>query len=84
MKDCQEITNIPKIELLEMMEEMIAKGWDVFVKWECELCHERVTLDSPNCFYTCGFLHTLKENGERCGKISYPDKFGLLVMKEKK
>jgi hypothetical protein len=80
----REINELSKEELLPLMEKLISQGWKVFVKWHCP-CGERATVDEPNCFYLEGFIHTLKEDGlTRCGKISHPDKFGLLAIKEKK
>lgn len=66
-------------ELIPLMKDLISKGFEVFVKWTCP-CGERITTDEPNCFFTKGFLHTKKANGNKCGIKSFPTKFGLLVI----
>lgn len=68
-------------ELLKAMEELASQGFSVFVKWTCKKCSERVICDTPNAFYTKGFLHTEKEDGSICNYTSFPDKFGLMVEK---
>lgn len=67
-------------ELIPLMEDLISKGFEVFVKWTCEVCGERVTTNEPNCFFTKGYNHEEKADGSPCGHISFPKKFGLLVM----
>jgi len=62
-------------EIAEMMNYAIEKGWECFIKWECECCGDRVTCNTPNSVFTEGYLH------EDCGHTSFPDKFGLMVMK---
>jgi len=68
-------------ELLKSMEDLISKGFVVFVKWTCEKCLERATCDTPNAFYTQGFTHTKKSDGSICGHTSFPKKFGIVIMK---
>lgn len=77
-----EINDMSKEVLLDLMEELIAEDWVVYVKWNCEKCLERATSDTPNAFFTEGFFHSVKSDGERCGKISHPNKFGLMIMKD--
>jgi len=45
----------------------------IWVKFTCHCCGTRQTLDEPNAFFTEG-MHC-----ERCNKISYPEKFGLMM-----
>jgi hypothetical protein len=71
-------TDMNEKDLLELMEELISKGFIVFVKWTCENCSERATCNEPNAFFTKGFLH------EDCSHISYPKKFGLLAIRRLK
>ena len=66
--------DLPTEEIIEMMKDMIDKGFQCFIKWTCENCGERVTSNTPNVFFTQGYLH------EDCSHVSFPEKFGLMVM----
>jgi len=76
MKD--KYNDVSQEEIVELMNEYIDKGWTCFIKWTCENCRERVVCNTPNTFFTEGYLH------EGCGFYSYPDKFGLVIMKNDK
>ena len=67
--------DLPQEEIVEMMEDMINKGFTCYVKWTCEKCGKRATCNTPNVFFTEGLTH------EDCGHTTYPTKFGLMVMK---
>jgi len=67
--------DLPQEEIVEMMKDMIGKGFDCYVKWTCEKCGGRATCNLPNIFFTKGLTH------ENCGHTSNPTKFGLMVMK---
>lgn len=67
-------------KLLAEMEKLSVQGCACFVKWTCEGCGERVTCDKPNTFFTKGFRHTMKSDNTHCGHISFPTKFGLMIM----
>jgi ribosomal protein L37E len=69
-------------ELLIQMNKMISQGWNVYIKWQCEACHERVTCETPNTFFKEGFVHTEKADGTSCGHTSFPKKFGMMIERE--
>jgi len=69
------IKDVSKDEILSQMKKCIDTGWTCFVKWTCEKCGERVTCNTPNAFFTEGYIH------EDCGHISFPNKFGLVIIK---
>ena len=72
--------NISKDELIKSMDRWINEGAEVFVKWTCPACGERVMCDTPNTFYTDGFLHSEKEDGSVCGCLYYGENgFGFLL-----
>jgi hypothetical protein len=72
--------DITQEELIKEMERLTNLGWICFVKWTCERCQERVTCDLPNTIFTKGYEHTEKDDGTKCGCVSYPERFGLLIM----
>ena len=55
--------------LLRDMDEFIGEGWDVYVKWTCPRCGERVMCETPNTFYAGGFRHAVRADGEPCGFV---------------
>lgn len=68
-------------QLKKAMEKLIADGLICYVKWTCQGCGERVTCTTHNALFIEGYEHTEKKDGSPCGFVSYPEKFGLLVMK---
>lgn len=70
-----EYNDLPEEEIIKLADDMIQKGFIVYFKWNCEKCKERVTCNTPNAFFTEGWVH------EECGYKSFPDKYGLLVEK---
>lgn len=70
----QEHQDLEVPELLEKMNELIERGCEVWVKYTCENCGERVTSNTPNAFFTEGWVH------DDCGFKSFPKKFGLMII----
>lgn len=68
-------------ELIEAMKKFIDEDFICYVKWTCEGCGERVTCSTHNAIFTEGYRHTEKADGSPCGFVSYPEKFGMVVMK---
>jgi hypothetical protein len=73
-KDKKDFKDLPKAELLVRMQELINAGWTVFVKFTCLHCGSRQTSDTPNKLHLGGYTC------EECGKVSYPIRYGLLIM----
>jgi len=67
--------DIPQEEFIEKMKNLTDKGWTVFVKFTCLECGSRQTCITPNAFFTQGY------KCEACNTITYPKKFGMMVMK---
>jgi len=67
--------DLPQEEITDMMNDVIGKGFTCYIKWTCENCGERATSNTPNTFFTEGYIH------EDCGHTTYPTKFGLVVTK---
>lgn len=63
-------------ELIEQVNEILNKrpNANIYVKWTCPNCGDRVTCDTPNTFYTGGFLH------DECGHLYTGDAFGYMLI----
>jgi len=60
-------------ELLPQCINLLENGHSFWAKFTCQHCGARQTSDTKNVFhasYSC----------EECGKISHPDKYGLMIM----
>ena len=68
--------DLPEEKAIEMAQRMVSKGWNVRVKWTCERCGEIVTCNTPNAFFTEGYIH------EDCGHKSFPKELGLIIEKK--
>lgn len=68
-------------QLKKAMEDLISRGFTCYVKWTCEGCGERVTCTTSNAIFTEGYEHTEKKDGSECGFVTYPEKYGLVIMK---
>lgn len=69
--------DIPSEELIRMMRGLIAdSGGNVqlYVKWTCPNCGERVVSTTANVFHKNGYLH------EDCGHLYTGDLYGLLAV----
>ena len=64
---------LPTSELLPMMDKLIEQGFNVFVKWTCPNCGERVTSLDANTFHTAGYMH------DECGHLYTGDEFGIML-----
>ena len=65
--------DLPKNQILKLMDKIIENGMDCYIKWTC-ICGSRQTCDTKNAFFTEGY------KCEECKNITFPDKFGLLAM----
>jgi hypothetical protein len=61
--------NYPLHECAERAEQLIRDGADVYQKWTCGGCGERVTANSANAFTTMGH-HEEKKDGSPCGHVT--------------
>jgi hypothetical protein len=59
----------PLHECAREAEKLIAKGCDVYQKWTCAACGERVTANQPNHWTEQGH-HEEKADGSPCGHIT--------------
>lgn len=66
--------DIPPEQLVKDMDRLIKQGFTVFVKFTCDHCSSRQTCPSPNVLFTKGYTC------EECKKVSYPKKFGMMLM----
>ena len=63
-------------EILRMANEVIQNGGQVYLKWTCPKCGDRVTADEANTYHTSGYIHTDKG----CGYHYKGEMFGFLVV----
>lgn len=70
----EDYKDLPVEQFIKEMDRLIQQGFNVFVKFTCQHCGSRQTDASPNCLFTEGYTC------EECKKVSYPDKFGMMVM----
>jgi hypothetical protein len=78
-KPCRDLIEKAKDDVkvliaLKQIDELIAKGSTVWVKFTCHNCCSRQTSEEPNKFFGRGY------SCEECGKITFPDKIGYSVM----
>ena len=71
MKDHKDL---PLDEWARKADELITAGCVVWAKFTCLHCGARQTADTPNGVCTGGY------SCEECRQISYPEKFGMIVM----
>lgn len=64
-----EASNKPLSRIIEIAEHYLALGAEVYQRWTCEKCGERVTSDNANTFTLQGH-HTEKADGSKCGYIT--------------
>jgi hypothetical protein len=64
-------------ELLRQLDQLIAKGATVFVKWTCPSCGDRCVADEPNQFHPEGYTHTTRDTGAPCGTLYVGPKWGI-------
>lgn len=63
-------------DMLPEINQLIQAGAQVYLKWTCPGCGERVMANEPNCFYEMGFRHT----DPNCGHVYMGRRFGYLVV----
>lgn len=61
-------------ELRGFMEEIMNAGGNVWIKWTCPKCGDRVTANEANTVYMQGYKH------EDCGEVYRGDTYGLFVV----
>lgn len=72
--------DIPWKDLIARMEELAKEGHQVFLKWTCEKCKQRVMAEKPNQVST-----QMKHDEPECGHITDVTKTGggfVLVMRD--
>jgi hypothetical protein len=63
------MSNYPFYEVAEKASELIRAGADVYQKFTCGQCGNRLTMDEPNIFYkegscdNCGHITNIEETG---------------------
>lgn len=72
--------DVTEARLLEIMREFMKKGFDVYVKWTCPKCGERVTCPTANSFYPAGFIHEEKADGSACGELYLGPTYGVMAV----
>ena len=78
----KEYNDVKEEEVLNLMAKWMSLDGECFIKWTCGACNERVTCSTPNAFFTEGWFHEEKSDGTKCNFTSYPDGYGLLVVKK--
>lgn len=63
-------------QLVEQMEALLSEhpSAQLYVKWTCPGCGERVSADDPNSFHLGGYVH------EECGTLYQGDAFGFMAV----
>ena len=70
----EEPKDISPEQLIKDMDRLSGQGFMCFVKFTCDHCGSRQTCPSPNVLFSEGY------NCEECKKVTYPKKFGMMVM----
>ncbi len=60
--------------LKKEMDALIERGATVFVKFTCQYCFSRQTSDTPNIIHLGGYTC------EECGRLTKPDKYGMMII----
>lgn len=63
-------------ELLDGMNQLMAAGYTVFVKWTCPKCGVRVTSGDPNVYHSAGYYH----DSPGCGALYTGTHFGIAAV----
>lgn len=68
--------DLPSAQLLAEMERVLTEHptAELYVKWTCPDCGERVTSDTANTFHAGGYRH------EGCGGFYDGDRFGFMAV----
>lgn len=76
MKQSDVPNDIHVTELVQQMESILTASphAQLFVKWTCPQCGERVISDDANVFHAGGYRH------EECGCLYTGEWFGLLAV----
>jgi hypothetical protein len=67
------MTDFPLSEILREAERLINAGVDVYQKFTCQNCGERLAMEEPNVFYKSGRC-------DKCGHITNIEKTGCNYM----
>lgn len=70
--------DIPRTKLIVEMDKALKDhpGADVYVKWTCWKCGERVMSDEPNVFRTGGYKH----DEPHCGATYFGPLYGFALV----
>lgn len=68
--------DFPLSEIIPAVDKLVAEGWDVYQKWTCEGCGDRVTATNPNTITTHGYH-------DDCGHTTDITKTGCNYLKAK-
>jgi len=73
----------PIMEIAEMADKQIGKGFAIWQKWTCGHCGARQTMDVPNVLYTSGRCQECDEVTpiEVCGFMAASTNAALLVQR---
>ena len=66
-------------ELIAAADRLIARGFQIWIKWTCPRCGDRCCADEPNTFCAHGYRHSTRENGEPCGHHYNGQRYGLMA-----
>lgn len=67
-----EYNDYPIEDCLKTANELNAKGVDVYQKFTCEHCGNRLTMETPNTFYRSGTC-------DNCGQVTIITRCNYLV-----
>ncbi len=65
------------IELADTITALRESGADVYIRWTCTVCGERVESREANSFHTEGYQHGTKLDGSACGHLFEGRVYGL-------
>jgi hypothetical protein len=70
----------PITDMMDEINKWIEKGAEVYMKWTCPGCGERVASETANVHHTRGYRHGEKANGEFCGELYTGALFGYMLV----
>lgn len=76
------MADVEVAELLPRIERVLTQfpTAQIYLKWTCPGCGDRVTAEEPNAFHTGGYDHVERENGTPCGSRYTGTQFGMLLV----
>lgn len=67
----QDPRDYPMQECIDVAEELIAKGCNVYMKYTCAHCGSRQTISTPNKFFTSGKCEACGETTDNITHCNY-------------